>query len=103
MDIVGTGGGQGNKVVAAAATPVQLIATRTICASVIVSARPGNTGKIAVGFSNAVRATAGAEVGAILSAGQSLALMLDDVSKVWIDASVNGEGVGFAYLDTRSI
>lgn len=87
---------QGGKSVAVAGTPVQLSATSTRCDAVILTARKGNTGSIAYGFSNTVRATAGAEVGAILTPGSSVVIETMDVANVWIDATTNGEGVGFS-------
>jgi hypothetical protein len=98
LNKVSTAGGQGNKVVAAPATALQLVAGATPCTTVIVTARVGNTKEIAYGFSNAVRATAGAEVGAQLQPGDSVSLRVSDVSKIWIDAQVAGEGVSFTYL-----
>ena len=90
-------GGQGGKNVTTAATPLALAAS-TPCRAVVITARPGNTGKIAVGFSNAVRATAAAELGLVLAAGASVALAVTDLSLLFVDATVNGEGVSFTYL-----
>lgn len=88
----------GSKNVTTAGTRVQLTTTTgTYCHWVVVTARPANTGKIVVGGA-AVVATAGSEVGApILSAGDSCGLEINDLSKVWIDSTVNGEGVSFTY------
>lgn len=91
-------GGQGGKNVAVPATPEKLIGVETKCRMVAVTARPGNTGPVAYGMGNAVRATAGAEIGALLAAGGSVSLPVADVSLVWIDAKVAGEGVSFTYL-----
>lgn len=84
---------EGGKSVAVAGTPVQLAAAK--CNSIILTARKGNTGSIAYGYDNTVRATAGSEVGAILTPGSSVVLPVVDASQVWIDASVNGEGIGY--------
>ncbi len=92
------GGSEGSKNVAAAATPETIVAVSTPCRRVIITARAGNTKPIAYGFSNAVRATAGAEVGAQLAAGASVSLPVADALLVWIDAQVNGEGVSFTIV-----
>ncbi len=92
-----TAGGQGSKNVTTAATPLQLAATTAI-KSVIVTARIGNTKEIAVGFSNAVRATAGSEIGMCLQPGDSVTLNVNDLAAVWIDAQINGEGCSFTYV-----
>lgn len=89
---------EGGKSVAAAGTPVQLSSTSIKCSAVVITARKGNTGSVAYGFDNTVRATAGSEVGAILTPGSSVAIDTRDVSNIWIDASVNGEGVGFTTI-----
>lgn len=88
--------GSGTKNVTTAGTEVQLTTTSTPCSWVVVTARPANTGKIVVGDS-AIVATAGSERGIVLSAGSSVSLPVDDVSKVYIDSTVNGEGVSFGY------
>jgi hypothetical protein len=89
--------GTGSKNVTTAGTQVQLTATATPCSWLTVTARPANTGYIAVGGS-AVDCTAGSEQAfAILDAGQSVSVPVNDVSKVYIDSTVNGEGVAFGY------
>lgn len=92
-----SGGGQGNKVVAAAGTPVALAAA-TPCRAVVITARIGNTKEVAVGFSNTVRATSGAEIGMQLQPGQSISIAVTDLSLIFIDAQVNGEGVSYTFV-----
>src|SRR5688572_2590163 len=85
----------GSKNVTTAGTQVQLTATSTPCGWVTVTARPANTGVIAVGGST-VDATAGSERAiALLEAGQSVGIEVDNVNKVYIDSTVDGEGVAF--------
>lgn len=88
---------EGGKSVAAAGTPERIVAAgaTTRCSAVVLTARKGNTGSIAYGFDNTVRATAGAEVGAILTPGSSVVIDTRDASNIFIDATTNGEGVGF--------
>lgn len=100
MDL-GNRGGEGSKDVAVAGTPEQLSATSQLCLGVALTARAGNTGAIAYGFSNAVRATAGSEIGAQLAAGASVFLPITDLVHVWLDAEVSGDGVSYSYVYQR--
>lgn len=86
----------GRKTVAAAGTPEQLTSTATRVRSLVVTAETDNTGLVAVGNSTC-RATATTQRGVILSAGGSVGVDIDDLSKVYVDASVNGDGVAYAY------
>lgn len=86
----------GRKVVATAGTPLQIIAANTAIKRVLITALTTNTGVIAIGGSNAVRAAAGSENGLVIkNTSQPIELLQEDLSKVWIDASVNGEGVTY--------
>lgn len=93
---LGSSGVQGHKNVTTAGTPVQLSDTSIVCYGVAITTDGNNTGRIAYGFSNAVRAATGGEVGPSLGAGESVFIPINNASKVWLDAAVNGEGVGFA-------
>lgn len=86
--------GSGQKAVAAAGTQVSLVAVVTDCKSVTVKAKTTNTGFIYVGASSVSSSD-----GFILSAGDTVSLDINDVSKVYIDASVNNEGVSFLYVN----
>jgi hypothetical protein len=87
----------GTKNVTTSGTPVQLLSSSTAWTTVVVCAKPTNTGVIAVGASNVVAASA--NLNAIpLMPGDSISLPINDVSKVYIDATVSGEGVAFLYL-----
>lgn len=79
--------------VATAGTQVVLGPATTI-KSVTVKAKHTNTGLIFVGASTVDSAT-----GFILSAGDSVSVDIDDLSDVWIDSSVNGEGVSYIYVN----
>lgn len=91
-------GGEGGKNVAVAGTPEQLSADSVPTRIIAMTARPGNTGKIAYGFTDAVDATPGAEVGALLDAGQSVSLPVANLNLVYLDAEVGGEGVSFTWV-----
>jgi len=89
--------------VAAAGTEVRLTATPTLVSKVLIVAKDGNTGNIFVGgalvssTSYGVTLTAGESVS--LSAGDVQAEVgLIDLSTIWIDCSVSGEGVSYLYF-----
>lgn len=89
-----TGIGHGKKTVTAAGTD-EALASSTACKWVIVQAYHSNTGYIAVGGTG-VDAAAGGD-GVYLSPGQSATIMTDNLADVFIDSTVNGEGVRFTY------
>jgi hypothetical protein len=91
-----TGGGDSRKTVTTAGTPVQLDAADAHTLS--IQAETDNTGLIAVGFSNAVRAAEGSQRGRILNAGESVSFAVDNVSDVWIDSTVSGDGVALLWV-----
>lgn len=88
--------GHGRKTVTTAGTPVQV--TEASCQSIAVQALQSNTGVIAVGGDNTVRAAVGStQTGFVLSAGASVSIDVDDTADVWIDSTVNGEGVTYVF------
>lgn len=100
--------GDGRKTVTAAGTAVTLATATTVTAGqnpgptansvrdLRVTALSTNTGVIVVGGSTVV-AAAGTRRGTPLSAGDTVSINLADLSKLYIDATVNGEGVSFSY------
>jgi hypothetical protein len=64
---------------------------------VVITALSGNTGVIVVGGSGVV-ASLSTRSGTPLLAGDTVILDVDDLAKVYIDSTVNGEGVSFTYL-----
>ena len=80
--------GDGTATVTTAGTAVQLTTTKTACKKVLITAKGGNTGNIYVGGS-----TIASGRGKQLVPLQDIWIEIDDLSKVYIDASVNGEGV----------
>ena len=88
----------GRKTITTHNVPEQITASSTPIKSVTIQALPGNVGSIAIGSSNAVRASAAANMnGIILEAGDAYPVYVDNLNKFWIDASVNGEGVTYMY------
>jgi len=77
--------------VTTAGTQVQLASHA--CRSATVKAKSTNTGLIYVGDLNVDSTT-----GFILSAGDSLSVDVNNTNLIWIDSSVNGEGVSVAYV-----
>lgn len=85
-------GSYGRTAVSAAGTAVQLTtSTSKLSTGVVLRALSTNTGKIYVGFDNAVSSSTGYE----LSAGEAIPIEINVANGVWINASVNGEGVCF--------
>jgi hypothetical protein len=76
----------GEKVVALATT-AQAIAVPTACSSVIVQAKTTNTDVARVGNATTQHFE--------LSPGQSVGLAASDLSHVYVDVAVNGEGVNY--------
>ena len=84
-----TGLAGGTKSVALAATPEALAASTAIKA-VVVQAQRTNTSFVSVGAT-------GGEVFDLFPL-DSITLMIDDLSKVFVAVQVNGEGVNFLYF-----
>ena len=76
--------------VSMAGVRVKLKSTSTSIKGVRVKAKSGNTGNIYVGGSNVSNSN-----GYILAAGEEVAIPIDDLSKVYIDADNSGEGVSY--------
>jgi hypothetical protein len=88
--------GDGRQTVTSAGTATKLITASTPCTQVLVTALRGNTGVIEVGSSTVVAAD-GSQRGTPLNALDSIRVDIDDVSKVYIDSTISGEGVAFFY------
>lgn len=84
----------GRKTVTTAGTRVQLAASKAIN-SVAVTALEANTGLICVGGKTVV-AKAENRTGIPLAAKQTATVDTDDIGDLYIDSTVNGEGVSWA-------
>lgn len=84
---------EGRKVVAAAGTAVVLGASTTI-KEVLITAELNNTGVMCVGGSGVIAAEATRE-GTPLEAGESMRIVTSDLANVYIDSTVNGDGVTY--------
>lgn len=90
-----SGIGHGVTTVTTAGTDV-VLAGSTACKKVDIQAQTDNTGLIAVGGSG-VDATIATGTGIILYAGDVYSLEIDNLNDVYIDSTVNGEGVRYTY------
>ena len=85
--------GDNSQTVTTAGIAVQLTTTSTPCKKVVITANGANTGNIFVGGS-----TIASGRGKSLVPLQDIELWIDDLSKIYIDASVGGEGVHYVYV-----
>ena len=83
----------GSQTVTTSGTRVQLTSTSTPMFFAIITALSSNTGTIWVGGS-----TVASGRGMPLVALQSCKVDVDDLSKIYIDSTVNGEGVSFVFM-----
>jgi len=84
--------GNGAQTVTTAGTSVQL-ASSTSIKTVTIRAKVSNTGLIYVG-SSSVSSVNGFQ----LSPAETVSLDLDNLSKIYVDAASNGDGVTYVYL-----
>ncbi len=89
--------GNGSKNVTTAGTDVALSSSSVPCRSVAIMAKLTNTGYIAVG-SAGVDATVSSGDGVLLAAGDTMTIDVSDLNLVYIDSTVNGEGVRYTYI-----
>jgi|LGVF01.1.fsa_nt_gb hypothetical protein len=88
--------GSGRQIVTTAGTSVRLGTTLTI-GGVIVVAEFGNTGVICVGGSNVI-ADESTRLGVPLNPGDAVILTIDDISKIWLDSTIDGDGVTYTQV-----
>jgi len=88
--------GHGVKTVTTAGTDVGLVTQSTGAKWLVIQAQTDNTGYIAVGASG-VDATVASGTGVLLAAGESVTLLCDNLTDIYIDATVDGEGVRYTY------
>ena len=74
--------------------PVQLATEPTPVRTVVVKADDDNAGNVFVGFSDTVSTTNGFR----LAAGQAIEIMIDDMSKIWAIADVDGQKIHVLWL-----
>lgn len=91
-----TGMADGRQTVTTAGTRVAL-ASSTACKQVIITAETDNTGLVVVGGSTCVAALA-TRRGTPLAAGDSVAFDIDNLADIYIDSTVNTDGVTYTYF-----
>ncbi len=93
---------EGRQVVTTAGTRVQVVPVPgVVYARVDISALKSNNNDIYIG-GNRVSAVAGRETGHLMEAGDTVTLLDQDLSLVWIDALATGEGVTWlSYTDAN--
>jgi len=84
----------GRKVVTTAGTSVTLVSSTQASNYVIVTAETDNTGIISVGGSTVI-ASLSTRRGTPLSPGDSVLIKTTDLINIYIDSTVNGDGVTF--------
>lgn len=82
----------GQKDVTTAGTDV-VLGSSTAILSVTIKAKHANTGWIYVGAEGVASTT-----GYVLDAAETVTVDVDNLTDVWIDSSVNGEGVSYIYV-----
>lgn len=80
----------GQKAVTTAGTGVALGSSATLTKGVTIKALHANTGWIYVGLNPVTSST-----GFVLYAGESVFVQVDNLSTIYIDSSVDGEGVSY--------
>lgn len=88
--------GHGRKTVTTAGIP-DALATNTPARRVTIIALDTNTGAIAIGGTGVLAASGATRTGVILSAGDAYELDIDNLSKVYLDATISGEGVSYTF------
>ena len=91
-----TGIGHGVKTVSTAGTD-EALAGSTACKKIAIQAQTDNTGLIAIGATG-VDATVATGTGILLYAGDSFELEIDNLADIYIDSTVNGDGVRYTYF-----
>jgi hypothetical protein len=86
----------GRKVVTTHGTAVPLTTTKTPSWSVDITAETDNTGSITVGASTVVDAVGTTRRGTPLAAGDTKTFDFVDLSQVYIDSAVDGDGVTYS-------
>jgi len=87
--------GFGCKDITSAGTPERITDQDIKTAQILFQAKPANTGYIYIGFDENMSST---RYGACLSAESIVVIPINNLNKVWIDSSVNGEGLSYIAL-----
>jgi hypothetical protein len=88
----------GKGVIPTAGTRVQLSTVSIPCGKVTLTALKTNNDEIVYGGATVVAALGATRSGTPLVQGQSVDIIIDDLSKVWLDAIVSGDGYSYSWL-----
>jgi len=88
----------GYKAVTTAGTRVQITATSTPCAGVLIQALAGNTSDITVGMVNVVGAAGATHIGVNLIKGDSIYMPIRDLNLLYLDSITNGDAAYYAAI-----
>jgi len=101
VNIIGSTGAasitSGRKAVATAGTAVALVGSPTSCFRVDLSADLGNSNPVVVGGSGVVAANDSQEGIVLIPGNDPITILIDDVSKLYVDSQTNGDAVCFNY------
>lgn len=84
----------GRKVVTTAGTAVQITGTPARISAITITAETDNTGVVVFGDSSVVAALA-TRTGTPLNAGDTATVPVDSFNDIWLDSTVNGDGVTY--------
>lgn len=84
----------GKKTSTSPGTAVQFSATKVPCSYVEVQALETNTKQVAVG-GPLVKEAVASRAGVVLQPGEGRVFYVIDLSELWLDPQVSGEGVGY--------
>ena len=87
----------GRQTVATAGTAVQLSSASVVTKKTIICAEDDNTGTIAVGSTN-VSAALSTRNGIYLLTADCAVISVNDLNKIYLDSTINGDGVTYAYF-----
>jgi hypothetical protein len=87
----------GQKNVTTSGTPVQLGKNPVPDGiALVIKAKVGNAGNITIGYSSVSALNTGSDFFS-LTAGQSLAVDVDNLNDIWLDCTVSGDGVEYVF------
>lgn len=87
----------GRQTVATAGTAVQLSSASVVTKKTVICAEDDNTGTIAVGSTN-VSAALATRNGIYLLTADCAVISVNDLNKIYLDSTINGDGVTYAYF-----
>ena len=87
----------GRKAVTTAGVAEKIVAAVTYCYRVDLSADLGNTNPVVIGNSSVVAADSSQRGIVLVPGNPPITILIDDVSKIYVDAQTDGDAVCFNY------